>query len=293
MYTIKFVKLMPSTVCIILTWAQYSEGEIEDILISRIKELIFTKKGTNECLGEAMFNEVVKEVHELFLKNGNSGTYRDKYVRQGFKWYKSYCELVLINTYKSNCEDYFEFAYVGQLPLYLYNKFNKSLQSINYIHNIKNEVAKNTIEESCLSPFYSVSSKDLAKQIMPDESNEVIEMVANYDKETFINRFSHSLTRCVGYFQKSGSEKISDYRINAPTVTYGYKKFEDEDLIVFYKPENSDIIPFSEEKLNEIVKSKFQNKIKDSQELRDFSEIKNGDIILIDIINNAIEVKLF
>ncbi len=44
MYTNKLIRILPSTICVILTWASYSEGEVEDVLITNIIKQIMLKK---------------------------------------------------------------------------------------------------------------------------------------------------------------------------------------------------------------------------------------------------------
>ena len=50
MYTVNLIKLLPSTIYIILTWAPFSKGEIEELLIENIKNVLKTEKKTADYL---------------------------------------------------------------------------------------------------------------------------------------------------------------------------------------------------------------------------------------------------
>jgi hypothetical protein len=293
MYTIKLIKILPSTACIILTWAPYSEGEVENVIIENIKNMILEVKKKSEIIGEASYNAIVENIHNIFLQNGNRSEYKQLYKRDSFKWYMAYSELLFINAYNHDGIDYFEYAYIGQIPIYQYDKQNNKIESVNYIHNIKNEVDSDSIEESCLTPFHSRSNEEIAKQIIPCESNQTIEMVANCDRETFINnKLSHSLSRNIGFFQKANSNEVPDYRIDSPKVTYGFKILPNENEVAIYIPENKDIIPFSQDKLNEIAQTKFYNKVSSNQAIGNCYELKKGDLVTINITGKDISIKV-
>ena len=227
------------------------------------------------------------------MKRGNKDEFKTKYKNDSFRWYKAYSELVIINAFTRNSSECFEFAYVGQIPIFKYNKNRNKMVEISFIHNIKNEIDNKTIEESCLAPFHSRTNKDIAKQLMPNESDLLIEKVSNCEREQFIEKFGHAATRSIGYYHKANSNEITAYRVAAPKVSYGVKALHKDDVIVMYKPENSDIIPFSQSKLDEVVRKKLFNKKDNLKEINDLVEIKNGDIVIVEYIDNKCSINMY
>lgn len=282
MYTLKLIKLLPSTICVVLTWAPYSGGEVENAIINHIRNMILDAKKSGECLDEAAYNEIVRKLHELILKTGDRDEYKQKFQGiDGYKWYKASCQLLLVNAFEHNANDYYEYAYIGEMPLYQYNKADGKLHAVNFIHNIRNEIMNNTIEDTYLAPFHSRNNRDIAKQMMPCEGDELIDMVSNCDREEFIAKIAHSITRIIG-----------NLREEAPHVTYGKRKLDNEDLLVFYMPKTGEGIPFMQEKLDEIVRQKFFEEINCFRDIGDYLDIALGDMITIGIINKTISIKM-
>ncbi|MEM8533877.1 MAG: hypothetical protein AAGF95_23740, partial [Chloroflexota bacterium] len=184
-----------SVIGLVRVFASYEDGSIAQAVNALIDKHINTRIATNTATLEQTFCcELVQGLHQLFLDYGDRDEYRHRYGADAVGWYLARCELTLLHIEHFHIT----FCHVGGIHAYIAH--TTTLDQIVPIHNLRHELAANTIEDSCLAPFATRSNRAIANQLFSDAPEKILRTLAGLDREVFCTKLGHITTRLIGYF---------------------------------------------------------------------------------------------
>lgn len=194
----------------------------------------------------------VQELHDLFIKNGNRAEMAMKHKNSAHGWYRSGCEITFLNIQGSVAE----FVQLGTIHMYL-NDHAKSCSLVAPIHNVGQELQRQSIEDSQISPFHSRTQVDIAEQLL-HASPGLVPFLAKMDRREFTDAIAHCPTRMIGFFPKVQGKEIF-YSDRQPNPDHGTFEFSESDSIIWYFPEISELMQYDENRVRKTCENRLGN----------------------------------
>jgi hypothetical protein len=288
------IRINPATIALVNVEALYVNEEIESL----VKEYLISAFAQIHC--ETISSDcqhLITTLHRLFLQNGDSDQDRSRYGASPHSWYMSSCEISILQLRMINEINYsIEFCHVGQLCVYLQKHQAREILRITPMHNVTEELSRETIEQSCLAPFASRSNHEIAGQLLA-QSPKLIPNLAQMERKKFCIAIGHVRTRAIGFFQDSSRLEPGYYRPEPPVADSGiFPDIIPGDKLLIYLPETRDLIPYQSHQLkNKIVRLDQETRdiIQPFSLTKDSIVLEKGQLVSVEVTTDGVFGSIF
>jgi len=209
---------------VIRIYAAYSDGMVEKSIIGRLTGTGGATTETDDPSHDSWisrWSQKVIHLHHEFLLNGDREDYRQRYGWEPIGWYMASCELLLLHINP----DSLAFIQVGTISVYLQE--GNLIHPVVPLHNVRYEIEAHTIEQSCVSPFASRSTIEIAAQLLAG-SPRLAAQLAAMPRNRFETQIGHVTSRLIGYFPSPLNLEPGFYRQETPMVANGVRAIKPE-----------------------------------------------------------------